>query len=156
MDLFAGRSLKDIVETRQDHDSSSRTHAPQQHERVPTDDDPGQPLPKIQQPAALDMKHPQTLLLAAAPIVHVLYLQRLGRRVQHPADGPVPVVEEGALRQLRRRRLGRGLDVEVDAPLGQQLGVALCRLLELVEHRDTSGGHHTTTTTTTGRFSWSA
>lgn len=82
------------------------------------------------------MEDSQLLLLAPAPVVHILHLQCFGGYVQHPAHGPLLVVEELACRELGLGSVGARFNVQVDALVRGYAGFALGRALQGVEFCD--------------------
>lgn len=79
------------------------------------------------------MEHAQLVPLVRRLVIDVLDLEAAGRGVEQPPDDPVLRVEELALGELGGRRLRLGLDVQVDALLGGDLGVPLRGLLQAVD-----------------------
>lgn len=111
----------------------ARPHAPQQDNHVTTLTRLPNLLAKLEQPPALDVENTQFLLLASAPVIHVLHLQRLGRHVEHPPHRPLLVVEELARRILGLGRVRRRLHVQVYPLVLRHAGLALGAALQRVE-----------------------
>ena len=110
-------------------------HPPQQHNHVPIPRRLANLLAKLQQPPPLDMEDAQLLLLPAPAIVHILHLQRLGRDVQHPAHGPVFIVEEVARGVLCLCSIRTRLDMQIHALVRRHTSLALGRTLERIDFR---------------------
>lgn len=127
-------ALSDINQVRR------RADAPQQHDGVAALQGGADLFPVVEQPPGLDVEDPQLVGLGLAAVVEVLDLQGAGGGVEDAAHDPVAAVEEVAPRVLGLGGGGLGLDVQVDALLGGELGVALGRLLEGVYGGEAGGG----------------
>lgn len=113
---------------------STGSHPSQQDQGIPAAD-AGlvEFLAEAQQAALFDVVDAQPGLLVLDPVVDVGHLQAAGGVVQHLAHAPVAVEVQRGARQLGRGAGRLRLDVQVDAFVRGQVGVALGVALEGVE-----------------------